>query len=151
MIRLTRDPIDTTTLLASAPSPETGAVLLFLGVTRELTDGRQTAELDYEAYATMAERELATLETEARNRWRLLECQIVHRLGRVAPGETSVAIVVSAAHRREAFAAGEWLIDTLKTTVPIWKRERWSDGSTEWIHPQAERASAGGADSESRT
>ncbi len=60
---------------------------------------------------------------------------IVHRMGHIEIGESSVAVAVSAAHRREAFAAGQWLIDTLKETVPIWKRENWSDGSSEWIHP----------------
>ncbi|MEX0613217.1 MAG: molybdenum cofactor biosynthesis protein MoaE, partial [Pirellulales bacterium] len=130
MIRLTNDPIDTAALIDAARHPEAGAVVLFLGTTRELTDGRQTVALDYEAYREMAERQLADLETEARRRWPVLECRIVHRLGRVAPTEASVAIAVSTPHRADAFAAGQWLIDSLKQGVPIWKREQWADGTT---------------------
>ena len=135
MIRLTPEPIDVTTLLEVAQRPEAGAVVLFLGTTREFTGERQTVELDYEAYETMAELELAKLESAARERWPLVECVIVHRIGRVPLAEASVAIVASAPHRREAFAAAQWLIDTLKERVPIWKRERWTDGTTEWVHP----------------
>jgi molybdopterin synthase catalytic subunit len=122
-------------LLERAASPAAGAIVLFLGTTRKVTDGRQTVALDYEAYRVMAEQKLAELEAAARERWPLVECLIEHRLGRVPAGEASVAIAVSAPHRREAFAAGEWLIDTLKKEVPIWKREQWSDGTTEWVHP----------------
>ncbi len=111
--------------------------MLFLGITRELTGGRQTVALDYEAYREMAERQLAKLEAEARGRWPVIECIITHRLGRVPTTEASVAIAVSTPHRSDAFAAGEWLIDSLKREVPIWKREQWADGSTEWVHPSA--------------
>lgn len=135
MIELTRDPIDTAALLARATTPEAGAVVLFLGTTREMTDGRRTLTLDYEAYDEMAERKLAELEAEARRRWPLVECYIVHRLGRVPLAEASVAIVVSTPHRTDAFAAGQWLIDTLKRDVPIWKQEHWADGASEWVHP----------------
>jgi molybdopterin synthase catalytic subunit len=139
MIQLTDQLINTQALLARATSPEAGAIVLFLGTTREVTDGRQTVALDYEAYREMAEQKLAELEREARERWPLVECLIVHRLGRVPVGEASVAIVVSAPHRHEAFVAGEWLIDTLKRDVPIWKREQWADGTTEWVHPGMEK------------
>jgi molybdopterin synthase catalytic subunit len=135
MIQLTREPIDSSELLAQASRPEAGAVVLFLGTTRELTDGRQTLTLDYEAYDEMAEKQLIGLEAEARRRWPLVECLIVHRLGRVPLGEASVAIVVSTPHRADAFAAGEWLIDSLKRDVPIWKQEHWADGTREWVHP----------------
>jgi molybdopterin synthase catalytic subunit len=135
MIQLTDNPIDTAALLARARHLNAGAVVLFLGTTRELTAGRQTVALDYEAYREMAEQKLAELEAEARRRWPVIECILVHRLGRVPPAEASVAIVVSTPHRRDAFAAGEWLIDTLKRDVPIWKREQWADGTTEWVHP----------------
>lgn len=139
MIQLTTTAIEPGRLLERASSPRAGAVLLFLGTTRELTAGRQTETLDYEAYAVMAQRKLAQLEAEARRRWPLVECSIVHRLGRVPLAEASVAIVVSTPHRAEAFAAGRWLIDTLKRDVPIWKRETWADGSCEWVHPPPER------------
>jgi molybdopterin synthase catalytic subunit len=135
MIQITTQAIVAATLLDKASSPEAGAIVLFLGTTRELTDGRQTVTLDYEAYSPMAERQLAELEAEARRRWPIAECLIVHRVGRVPLAEASVAIVVSTPHRADAFAAGQWLIDTLKENVPIWKREHWADGTSEWVHP----------------
>jgi molybdopterin synthase catalytic subunit len=135
MITLIDEPIDAAVLIDRTRHPEAGAVVLFLGTTRELTDGRQTVALDYEAYREMAERQLADLESEARRRWPVIECIIVHRLGRVAPTEASVAIAVSTPHRSDAFAAGQWLIDSLKRDVPIWKREQWADGTTKWVHP----------------
>jgi molybdopterin synthase catalytic subunit len=135
MIQLTDYPIDTAALVERVRHPEAGAVVLFLGTTREITGGRQTVALDYEAYREMAEHQLAALEAEARRRWKVIECSIVHRLGRVPPTEASVAIAVSTPHRSDAFAAGQWLIDSLKRDVPIWKREQWADGSQEWVHP----------------
>jgi len=135
MITLTEEPIDTAKMLQQAQSPEAGAIVLFLGTTRQLTDGRETIQLKYEAYSTMATTELERLEVEACQRWPLTACLITHRLGTVALGEASVAIVVASAHRGEAFAAGQWLIDTLKARVPIWKQEQWADGETEWVHP----------------
>lgn len=138
MIQLTHEPIDTATLLVQAQSPEAGAVVLFLGVARRMTRGRETVELSYDAYEEMAAKELDRLEAEARERWPLVECFIVHRLGLVPLGEASVAVVASCPHRREAFDAAEWLIDTLKERVPIWKQEHWADGETEWVHPVEE-------------
>lgn len=135
MIELTDQPIDTAALVDRARNPSAGAIVLFLGTTRELTDGRHTVALSYEAYQEMAERRLAELENEARRRWPVVECIITHRLGSVPPAESSVAIVVSTPHRADAFAAGQWLIDSLKADVPIWKREQWADGTAEWVHP----------------
>src|SRR4051812_25312536 len=138
MIQLTTEAIDTTSIVDSARHPDAGAIVLFLGTTREFTAGRQTVALSYEAYEEMARRRLAELEAEARRRWPVIECIIVHRLGVVPPAESSVAIAVSTPHRADAFAAGEWLIDSLKADVPIWKREQWSDGTIEWVHPGIE-------------
>lgn len=135
MIELTDQPIDTSRVLTRVASNQAGAVILFLGTTREFTDGRQTASLDYECYPEMAEQKLAELETEARSRWPLVECVLVHRIGHLKLGEASVAVAVSSPHRRAAFEAGQWLIDTLKEVVPIWKRENWADGSSQWVHP----------------
>ena len=135
MIDLTNDPIDTAAVLDLVHSTQAGAVVLFLGTTREMTDGRATASLDYECYPQMARRKMEELEDQARQRWKLVECAMVHRLGHLELGEASVAVAVSAAHRREAFLAGQWLIDTLKEVVPIWKRENWADGSCQWVHP----------------
>jgi molybdopterin synthase catalytic subunit len=137
MQRLTKKPLDPAALLASVQSPAAGAVLLFVGTTREQTGGRATASLTYEAYADMALAKLAELEATARARWPLIEVAIEHRLGPVAIGEASVAIAVSSAHRAAAFAAGQWLIDTLKEVVPIWKCEHWADGAEDWVHPGA--------------
>jgi molybdopterin synthase catalytic subunit len=135
MIQLTEAPIDTAEIADRARHASAGAIVLFLGTTREFTGNRQTVALSYEAYREMAERRLADLEAEARRRWPVIECVIVHRLGVVPPTESSVAIAVSTPHRADAFAAAEWLIDSLKADVPIWKREQWSDGTSEWIHP----------------
>jgi molybdopterin synthase catalytic subunit len=135
MIKIIDNMIDTSAVIAHVQSSAAGAVVLFLGTTREITNGRQTVALDYECYPEMAKRKLAELEAEARQRWPILDCAIVHRIGRVELGEASVAIAVSSAHRQPAFEAGQWLIDTLKEVVPIWKCEHWADGTTQWIHP----------------
>jgi molybdopterin synthase catalytic subunit len=135
MVSLTPNPIDPAAVLAQVASHDAGAVVLFLGTTREFTHGRHTASLDYECYPEMAEKKLAELEAEARRRWSLTGCSIVHRLGHLALGEASIAIAVSSPHRHDSFAAGQWLIDTIKQVVPIWKQENWADGTSEWVHP----------------
>ena len=135
MIELTNEPINTAAALAAVSSTHAGAVLLFLGTVRDTTGERHTESLDYECYPAMARQKLAELEAEARGRWTLIECALVHRLGHMDPGETSVAVAVSSPHRQAAFEAGKWLIDTLKEMVPIWKRENWADGTHEWVHP----------------
>jgi molybdopterin synthase catalytic subunit len=135
MVALTNQLIDSAALLAHVGSPQAGAVVLFLGTVREMTGERRTVALNYECYPQMAEKKLAELEAEARRRWPLIECAIVHRLGHLDLGEASVAVAVSTPHRQDAFEAGKWLIDTLKEVVPIWKQENWADGTTEWVHP----------------
>jgi molybdopterin synthase catalytic subunit len=135
MVLLTKEPIDTADCLSRVASNQAGAVVLFLGTTREFTGERRTTSLDYECYPTMAEKKMAELESEARQKWPIVECVIVHRLGRLQLGEASVAIAVSSPHRGDAFAAGQWLIDRLKEVVPIWKKENWADGTSEWVHP----------------
>ena len=135
MISLTNDPIDYHALTESVRSTQSGAVVLFLGTVRELTDGRRTLALDYEGYPQMAEAKLAELEAAARSKWPIDRVSIVHRLGRLELGDISVAVAVSCPHRKAAFEAGQFLIDELKVSVPIWKQENWSDGTTEWVHP----------------
>ncbi len=135
MTFLTRDPIDFAALTEAVRSPACGAVVLFLGTVREVTGERRTLRLDYDAYPAMAEAKLRELEAEARRRWLLGEVRIAHRLGTLELGEVSVAVAVGSPHRAAAFDAGRWLIDTLKDVVPIWKREHWADGATEWVHP----------------
>jgi molybdopterin synthase catalytic subunit len=135
VIEIVNEPIDTAAVLAQVATDEAGAVLLFLGTTRAGTRGRRTASLDYECYGEMARNQLGELEAVARKRWPLLGCAIVHRVGHLKIGEVSVAVAVSTAHRHAAFEAGQWLIDTLKEVVPIWKKENWSDGESQWVHP----------------
>jgi molybdopterin synthase catalytic subunit len=134
MIRLTPEPIDYHTLTESVRTPHCGAIALFLGTVRDLTGEQVTVFLDYEAYAPMAEKKLAEIEAEIRGRWQIGEVAMVHRLGRLAVGEVSVAVAVSCPHRAEAFEACRFAIDTLKQLVPIWKKENAPDGTGDWIH-----------------
>ena len=135
MIRLTTDPIDYHALTEQVRRPDCGGVVLFLGTVRDLTGGRVTTALDYEAYPAMAEKKMAEIEQDTRARWPVGEMGMVHRLGRLEVGEVSVAVAVSCPHRAEAFDACLHAIDRLKELVPIWKKENWADGSTEWVHP----------------
>lgn len=126
---LTREPIDAQALIAAAKHPEDGAVVVFDGIVRDNSRGRPTLHLDYEAYEDMAAKQLRSLAGEARSRFAVRNVTIVHRLGRLEIGESSVLIVVASAHRAQAFDACRWLIDTLKKTVPIWKKETFADGA----------------------
>jgi molybdopterin synthase catalytic subunit len=138
MIRLTTEAIDYFTLTEQVRRPGCGAVVTFLGTVRDLTHGRTTVALDYEAYPGMAEKKLAEIEAETRSRWPVGEIVLVHRLGRLDVGEVSVAVAVSCPHRGQAFEACRYAIDRLKEIVPIWKKENWADGTTEWVHPGEE-------------
>jgi MoaE-MoaD fusion protein len=125
---LTRDVVDAERLVAAAKLGEDGAVVVFDGIVRNNTRGRRTLYLDYEAYEEMAEKQMRDLADEARTKFAIRHVTIVHRLGRLQVGETSVLIIVASAHRAAAFEACRWLIDTLKKTVPIWKKETFEDG-----------------------
>jgi MoaE-MoaD fusion protein len=127
--RLTRDPIDEDGFVAAAKHGDDGAVVVFAGTVRNNSRGRKTLHLDYEAYEQMAQKQLAALAREARATFGVRQVTIVHRLGRLSVGETSVFIVVASAHRAQAFEACRWIIDTLKRTVPIWKKETFVDGA----------------------
>ena len=129
MIALTRDRIDAEKLVAAAKRGEDGAVVVFDGIVRNNTRGRQTLYLDYEAYEEMALRQMNELAEQARSEFGVRQVTLVHRLGRLELGETSVLIVVASAHRGAAFEACRWVIDTLKKTVPIWKKETFVDGT----------------------
>jgi molybdopterin synthase catalytic subunit len=129
VIELTREPIEAETLVAAAKHGDDGAVVVFDGIVRNNSRGRRTLYLDYEAYEEMAPKQMGELAREARSRFGVRSVTMVHRLGRLDVGETSVLIVVSSAHRAEAFEACRWLIDTLKKTVPIWKKETFADGA----------------------
>lgn len=137
MIELTREPIDYYTLTEKVRLDSCGAVLTFLGTVRDLTGGRETVALDYEAYPEMAEKKMAEIEQDAREKWNIGEIAMIHRFGHLEVGDISVAIAVSCPHRAETFDACRYLIDRLKELVPIWKKENWADGSTEWVHPGA--------------
>jgi molybdopterin synthase catalytic subunit len=135
MIRIQAEPIDYIQLTEAVRTPRCGGVVLFLGTVRELTKDRRTTALDYEAYPGMAEAKLAEVDREVRARWDVGGLALVHRTGRLELAEVSVAVAVSTPHRAEAFAACQYAIDRLKQIVPIWKREHWADGTTEWVHP----------------
>jgi molybdopterin synthase catalytic subunit len=136
MVSLTNGPIDHYGLTEQVRQAHSGAVVTFLGTVRDLTDGRVTTALDYEAHPALAEKALAEIEAEARRRWPVGELAMVHRLGRLDVGDVSVAIAVSCPHRAEAFEACRYVIERLKERVPIWKKENWADGSGEWVHPE---------------
>ena len=133
MAELVHDLIDTAALTAAAARPDCGAVLAFLGTTRNQHEGRAVVLLEYEAYERMALEALAHIETEVCARFAVRSCAIVHRLGEVPPAQASVVVVVAAVHRGPAFDACRWAMDELKRTVPIWKKERFADGGAEWV------------------
>jgi MoaE-MoaD fusion protein len=126
---LTREVIPADRLVAAAKQGSDGAVVVFDGIVRDNTRGRRTLHLDYEAYEAMAEKQMAELAAQAIERYGVRGVTLVHRLGRLGIGETSVLIVVASAHRGVAFEACRWVIDTLKKTVPIWKKETFADGA----------------------
>jgi molybdopterin converting factor subunit 1 len=131
-----RGPIDTAGVLRGIKHGEDGAVVLFEGVVRNQTRGRRTLYLDYEAYEEMALRQMEQLAEQALREFQVRDIALVHRLGRLEIGETSVLIVVASAHRAAAFESCRWLIDTLKRTVPIWKKEYFEDGAV-WADGEA--------------
>jgi molybdopterin synthase catalytic subunit len=139
MIEITPDPIDHFSVVERVRSRQAGAICSFLGTVREMTGEHQTLALEYEAYPIMASKKMAELEAEARARWPIQELALVHRVGRLEPGEISVLVVVSCPHRQEAFEACRWLIDTLKQIVPIWKKDVGPDGVEEWVKPDPNR------------
>lgn len=119
-------------MLESAHHPGAGAVVLFSGETRDNNKGRSVIYLDYEAHESMADKMIAAILNEALVKWELKLAIACHRTGRVAIGETSVVVITAAAHRREAYAANQYIIDRIKYDVPIWKREYFADGTSEW-------------------
>jgi molybdopterin synthase catalytic subunit len=135
VIALSAEPLDAEALVRAVKSDAHGAVVTFLGTTRETSPGdpRPVEALDYEAYDAMALAEMRAIAAETRERFGSLGIAMVHRTGRVALGEPSVAVVVAAPHRAAAFDACRYAIDALKTRVPVWKRERYRDGGTAWI------------------
>jgi len=129
LISIVREKIDTQSVLEKIKRPEDGAVVIFEGIVRNHTRDRRTLFLEYEAYEEMALKQLEGLAAQAKLQFQVGEIAITHRLGRLEISETSVLIVVAATHRPAAFDACRWLIDTLKRTVPIWKKEHFEDGA----------------------
>jgi len=133
LARVTDVPIDPASMLGGALSPDDGAALLFWGVVRNENDGRAVSSLEYSAYAEMAEREMMRIADEARARFGTGAIHVVHRIGLLQVGEASVAISVASPHRGEAYEASRYVIEELKRRVPVWKREGYVDGETEWV------------------
>lgn len=136
MFRVTVKPIDLDELVRYVTDPEAGAIVPFIGTTRNNNEGRKVIALDYEAYPEMAEKELARIGADAAKKWPICKMAIMHRLGPVQIGEASVVIVVSSAHRDAAFAASRFAIEEIKKTVPIWKKEVFEGGEV-WIGTQS--------------
>jgi molybdopterin synthase catalytic subunit len=132
LIRIVRSPIQVELLLNQLQQPEDGAVVVFDGIVRNGSLGRKTLYLVYEAYEPMALKKMKEIAESTRNRWPVNRIGIVHRLGRLEIGEASVVILVTSAHRQAAFEACQHVIDTLKKTVPIWKKEFFADGEV-WV------------------
>ena len=130
--RLSEEPLSVDAAVREVASPEAGAIATFVGTTRSHARGREVVRLEYEAYEGMAEAEMERIAAELRERYALVEIAIHHRVGVVEVGETSVVIAVSAAHRQDAQSACRDAIDTLKVTVPLWKKEVYAGGE-EWI------------------
>jgi len=143
VVRLSREPIEIGSLQAAATSKD-GAVCAFFGVVRRENLGRVVHCLEYESYEEMALAQMQALEGEIRRRWPVSEVTLIHRLGRLEVGEASVAVVVTTPHRAQAFEACRFAIDTIKKTVPIWKKEFYADGEV-WIEgPMAPASEAPG-------
>ncbi len=146
-VEIVDGPIAADAIVAAMKAGGDGAVCVFDGIVRDNTRGRKTLYLDYEAYREMALEQMHRLAAEAVERFGVRDVGLVHRLGRLMIGETSVLIVVASAHRAAAFDACRWLIDTLKKTVPIWKKETFADGAV-WADgepfPEALAAHPGG-------
>jgi len=131
-----RAPLAVEPVLARIADPRQGAAVAMVGTVRNQTKGRAVLFLDYEAYEAMALRVFAEIAARMRERWPTTTgIAIHHRLGRLAVGETSVVVAVGNPHRGEAFAACEFAIDTLKAEAPIWKKEFWADGTSDWVAP----------------
>ncbi len=134
LVRLVREPIELASLQAT--TPKDGALCLFVGVVRNENRGRPVVRLEYEAYEEMALPLMQEIAAETHRRFPVTEVRLVHRLGSLEIGEASVAVAVASPHRKEAFAACRFAIDTLKAQVPIWKKELYADGSA-WLDEAA--------------
>ncbi len=132
IIQITREPLDRNALIAAVTHANVGGIVTFEGVVRDNARGKQVQYLEYDIYPEMAVQQIRAIVTEAEQRWGVERVAVAHRFGRLEIGEASVIIVVATPHRAEAFEACRYIIDTLKTTVPIWKKEVAANGE-EWV------------------
>jgi molybdopterin synthase catalytic subunit len=132
LIRIQEAPLDLAELIAAVEHPSAGGLVTFSGVVRDHHDGKRVTAIAYEAYGQMAEAKMREIAEDVQRRWPECRIAIVHRAGKLAIGEASVLIAVSAPHRAEAFDACEYAIDTLKQVVPVWKKEAYDDGEV-WL------------------
>lgn len=138
--KITTEEIDVNEVVASVVHPEAGAVNTFIGTVREFTGNKQTVSLHYEAYPSMAEKQLQRIGAEISERWNGVKTSIVHRTGKLAISDIAVVIAVASPHRAESYEASRYAIERIKEIVPIWKKEYWVDGE-EWIGDQLEQTS----------
>lgn len=132
-VRLSESPLDPSALMAEVGRVDAGAVVMFAGTARDHSEGKTgVTHLEYDAYLEHVEASLSMIARQAADRWPLLSVVVEHRVGRVEVGQASVVVAVSSAHRGDAFEGARYLIDTLKVTAPIWKREHWPGGA-EWV------------------
>lgn len=132
IITITHEPLDRSALVATVTHASVGGIVIFEGVVRDNARGKQVRYLEYDVYPEMAIAKIGEIVTEAEQRWGIERVAVAHRVGRLEIGEASVIIVVAAPHRGEAFDACRYIIDTLKTSVPIWKKEVATNGE-EWV------------------
>lgn len=131
-------PLDACALLDEIAHPRNGASVLFVGTVRDVNDGAPVSGLDYSSYAGMAERELAAIVAEACERWGTTDIVVEHRVGSLELGDASVVIAVAHPHRSEAYEASRYVIEELKKRLPVWKREHYVDGRSEWVNQTAD-------------
>ena len=132
MIHITSDPLEPNSVTEIVRNNSNGAVITFLGTTRDSTDGKNVNYLEYEAYQPMAQNMIQQIFDEVKERWEIEDLAISHRLGKVEIGEISMVVAISSPHRKQAFEAGQYSIDRLKEIVPIWKKEFFDNGE-EWV------------------
>ena len=141
MIKITTEPLDPEEITAHVRKDSNGAVITFLGTTRDFSDGRNVEYLEYEAYQPMAENTLQQIADELREKWGIDDFAVAHRIGRVDIGEISLVVALASPHRREAFEAGAYIVDRIKQIVPIWKKEAFEGGEV-WVGSEGESAPA---------
>ena len=141
MIKITSEPLNPEEITAQVRRDSNGAVITFLGTTRDFSEGRNVEYLEYEAYQPMAENMLQQIADELREKWDIADFAVAHRVGRVDIGEISLVVALSSPHRQQAFEAGQYVVDRIKQLVPIWKKEAFEGGEV-WVGSEEESAAA---------